>query len=123
MARWPVVDRAALDLKQSFKQKEPKMEPYYGKLNPLALAVGFGVSALTAVILFFAPMGFSMSGMHGYGMMGSAGYYQMGVGIAFVIGGWAVVVGAIAGAVVAAVYNSFLPSVSTLDKSATPKTQ
>jgi hypothetical protein len=82
------------------------MESRYAQLNPLGLAAGFGVAALAAVILFCAPMGFSMFGMHGYGMMGGAGYYRMGVGVAFFAGGWAVVVSAIAGAIVAAVYNA-----------------
>ncbi len=94
----------------------------YAQLSPLALAAGFGVAALAAVILFCAPMGFSMFGMHGYGMMGGAGNYRMGAGVALFMGGWAVVVSAIAGAIVAAVYNSLLSSRSTLDKSEPPKT-
>ncbi len=102
----------------------------YTQLSPLALAAGFGVAALAAVILFCVPMGFSMFGMHGYGMMGGAGYgmmggvgnYRMGVGVVFFMGGWAVVVSAIAGAIVAAIYNSLLSSRNTLDKSEPPKT-
>jgi hypothetical protein len=43
-------------------------------------------------------------------------------GVALFMGGWAVVVSAIAGAIVAAVYNSLLSSRSTLDKSEPPKT-
>ena len=97
------------------------MAPYYAKLNPLALAAGFGVAALATVILFFAPMGAPMSGMHGYGMMGGAGYNPMGAG--FLMGGWAVIVSAIEGAIAAAVYNSLLPSVGALDKSEIPKAQ
>jgi hypothetical protein len=93
----------------------------YAQLSPLALAAGFGVAALAGVILFCAPMAFSMFGMHGYGMMGGAGYgmmggpgnYRMGAGVAFFMGGWAVVVSAIAGAIVAAIYNSLLPKRST----------
>ena len=123
MARQFVVDRSTLDSRQNFKQKETDMAPYYAKLNPLALAAGFGVATLATVILFFAPMGASMSGMHGYGMMGSAGYHPMGTGIAFLMSGWAVIVSVIAGAIAAAIYNSLLPSVSTLDKRETPKAQ
>ncbi len=93
----------------------------YAQLSPLALAAGFGVAALAALILFFVPMGFSMSGMHGYGMMGGASYYRMGTGVAFLVGGWAVVVSAIAGAIVAAVYNSLPPGRSTVDKSQSPR--
>jgi hypothetical protein len=39
----------------------------------------------------------------------------MGAGVAFFMGGWAVVVGAIAGAIVAVIYNSLLPKKSTAD--------
>jgi len=94
----------------------------YTQLSPLALAAGFGVAALAAVILFYAPMGFSMFGMRGYGMMGGAGNYRMGVGVVFFMGGWAVVVSAIAGAIVAAIYNSLLSSRNALDKSEPPRT-
>jgi uncharacterized membrane protein len=89
------------------------MPSRYAQLSPLALAAGFGAAALVGMVAFVVPAGFSMFGMQGYGMMGGqrtmGGYgYNMGFGAALLVCVWVIIVSAIAGAVAAAAYNSFL---------------
>lgn len=99
------------------------MTTRYALLHPLGLAVGFGAAALIAMILFFAPMGFSLSGMHGYGMMTMMGRpgSMMGWGAGVFVVFWTVVVSAVAGAVVASVYNATLASAKPTANTQSPK--
>ena len=89
------------------------METGYAKLKPLGLAIAFAAAAVVEIILIFLPMGVmhrgmmqSGAGMMGYGsgMMGSG----MGGGAGLLIAVWIIIVSAIVGAVVAAVYNALL---------------
>lgn len=95
------------------------MTTRFAPLSRVGLAVGFGIAALVAAALLFIPMGFSMFGAHGYGMHGNAGYGMVGGGYGMMGGGagfmtgwallawiWIGVVGAVAGAIVAALYNA-----------------
>jgi hypothetical protein len=79
-------------------------------LSPLALACGFAVAALAAVILFPLPMQLSMGGLYGPHMpMNGMG---AGMGWPILLGGliWLIIGAAIAGALVAATYNAIVQS-------------
>jgi hypothetical protein len=79
------------------------MVEQYRQLNPLAMAVAAGCTALL-VALF---VGFPMAGMMGYGSMWGGGF-SMGHGIAWWLGG--ALVAALAGAVFAWIYNAVVGS-------------
>ncbi len=82
----------------------------YGLLNPLALAVSFAVTGLIMSLASVVPAALHLFGMHGaWGMMGDRRYgmgYAVGYGWGFAMLVWVVVIGAIAGALVAIVYNA-----------------
>jgi len=83
------------------------------KLNAVALATGFAGAALVVALIFAVPMQFSMMGAYGAHMPGGVGYGMgYGVGTWMLLGGvtWLVVAAAIAGAIVALIYNAIAKS-------------
>lgn len=82
----------------------------YGLLNPFALAVSFAVTGLIISIASVLPAALHLFGMHGaWGMMGDRRYgmgYAVGYGWGFAMLAWVVIIGAVAGALVAFVYNT-----------------
>jgi hypothetical protein len=90
------------------------METGYARLKPLGLAVAFAAAAVVEIILLFVPMVAMHRGMMApergmmsprFGMMGAGA--GMGFGMMLLVWVWIIVVSAIVGAVVAAVYNAF----------------
>lgn len=93
------------------------METGYARLKPLGLAVAFAAAAVVEIILLFVPMVAMHRGMMApeggmmgprFGMMGAGA--GMSFGMMLLAGVWIVVVSAIVGAVVAAVYDAFVAS-------------
>jgi hypothetical protein len=91
------------------------METGYARLRPLGLAVAFAAAAVVEIILLFVPMVAMHRGMMApergmmsprFGMMGAGA--GMGFGMMLLVWVWIVVVSAIVGAIVAAVYNAFV---------------
>jgi hypothetical protein len=83
------------------------------KLNAVALATGFAGAALVVSLIFAVPMRFSMMGAYGAHMPGGVGYGMgYGMGAWMLLGGvtWLVVAAAIAGAIVALLYNAIAKS-------------
>jgi hypothetical protein len=84
------------------------MRTFYSALHPLALAVAGGVAAIVLALVAGVGMVGAGSMMGGGSMMGTYGYpgYHMtaGAGIAMLL--WAFIAGALAGWIVALVYNA-----------------
>ncbi len=83
------------------------------KLNAIALGTAFAGAALAVALIFAVPMRFSMMGGYGAHMPNGVGYGMgYGMGTWMFLGGitWLVVAAAVAGVIVALIYNAIAKS-------------
>lgn len=83
------------------------------KLNAIALGAGFAGAAVAIALIFALPMRFSMMGAYGAHMPNGVGYGMgYGMGTWMFLGGiiWLVVAAAVAGVIVALLYNAVAKS-------------